>query len=99
MGSANITKYSSGSFSEAQLIPLLNAEVSYYMLKNQRGVLTLAGVDLLNRNRGIERLSELNFLVERRSYILGRYIMLSFKYRLNKVGENKDGIDIQVKRR
>jgi len=99
MGSADITSYSARSFSKSQLIPLLGAEVSYYFLKNQRGVLTLAGIDLLNRNTGIERSSELNYLVERKSDIIGRYIMLSFKYRLNKFGDNKGGIDIQVKKR
>ncbi len=99
MTSADITKYSSGSFNESRLVPLINAEASYYFLRNQRGVLTLAGVDLLNRNTGIVRISELNTLSERRSSILGRYLMLSFKYRLNRMGDNNGGIDIQVKRR
>lgn len=97
--SADITSYTAKTFNEAQLIPLLGAEVSYYFLKNQRGVLTLGGVDLLNRNKGIERMSELNTLVERRSDIIGRYVMLSFKYRLNKMGNGKGGIDIKVKNR
>jgi hypothetical protein len=99
MTSADITKYASGSFNASRLVPLINAEASYYFLKNQRGVLTLAGVDLLNRNTGIVRMTELNTLTERRSSILGRYIMLSFKYRLNKLGDNNGGIDIQVKKR
>lgn len=99
MTSADITRYSAGSFSQARIVPLLNAEASYYFLKNQRGVLTLAAVDILNRNTGIMRMSELNVLTERRSSILGRYLMLSFKYRLNKMGDKEGGIDIQVKRR
>ena len=97
--SADITSYSARTFNNARLIPLLGTEISYYFLKDQRGVLTLKSVDLLNRNTGIERESQLNFLVERRSDIIGRYVMLSFKYRLNKFGDNKNGIDIQVKRR
>ncbi|HEX2970028.1 MAG TPA: outer membrane beta-barrel protein [Bacteroidales bacterium] len=99
MSSADITKYSSGSFNESRLIPLVNTEISYNFLKNKRGILTLSGVDLLNRNTGIIRLSELNTLTERRSAILGRYIILSFKYRLNKLGDNTGGIDIKVNRR
>lgn len=99
MASADITKYSSGSFNESKLIPLINADASFYFLKNQRGVLTLAAVDILNRNTGLERLSELNMLTERQSSILGRYLMLSFKYRLNKLSNDNGGIDIQVKRR
>jgi hypothetical protein len=99
MLSGDITRYSAAAFSKSALVPLVNAEVSWYMLKNQRGVLTLAGVDLLNRNTGIERISELNMLTERRSSILGRYVMLSFKYRLNKMGTGQGGVDIQVKNR
>jgi hypothetical protein len=97
--SGDITKYSAAAFSESTLIPLINAEVSLFMLKNQRGVLTLAGVDLFNRNTGIARISELNMLTERRSSILGRYVMLSFKYRLNKLAMNQEGIDIRVNNR
>jgi len=99
MTSADITSYSARTFSESQLVPLIGAEVNYYFMKNQRGVLSLAGIDLLNRNKGIDRLSELTYLVERKSSIIGRYVMLSFKYRLNKVGDNNGGINIQVKRR
>jgi hypothetical protein len=96
---ADITSYSARTFSEAQLIPLIGAEVSYYFLKNQRGVLSLGGVDLLNRNKGIERTSELNNIVERRSDIIGRYVMLSFKYRLNKMSDTKGGIDVKIRNR
>jgi hypothetical protein len=97
--SADITNYSAKTFNRSQIIPLIGSEINYYFLKNQRGVLTLKSVDLLNRNTGIERTSELSYLVERRSDMLGRYIILSFKYRLNKLGDNKNGIDVQVKRR
>ncbi len=99
MASADITSYSAKTFNESRLIPLLGAEVSYSFMKNQRGILTLTGTDLLNRNKGIERTGDMNFLVERRSSMLGRYIMLSFKYRLNKFGNNSGGINIQIKKR
>ncbi len=65
------------------------AQISYYFLKNRRGAFTLQGSDLLNRNTGIERTSELNFLREQRSNMLGRFLMFSFKYRLNKFGESR----------
>jgi len=99
MVSADITSYSAKSFNEKQLVPLIGAEINYYFMKNQRATLTLAGVDLLNRNTGIERSGELNYLVERRSDMIGRYVLLSFKFRLNKIGEGKGGIDVQVRRR
>ena len=99
MGSADITNYSARTFTTSRLIPLLGAEINWYVLKNQRGMITLKGVDLLNRNTGIERSSELNYLVDRKSAMIGRYFMISFKYRLNKTGDNKGGIDIKVKNR
>jgi hypothetical protein len=80
------------------LIPLLSGEVSYYFLKNNRGVLTLQGMDLLNKNTGIQRISELNYLQERITNMLGRYVMLSFKYRLNKMGKSGNTIDVKIRR-
>lgn len=83
----DITNFNSQSFKKAITIPLIGAEISYYFLKDNRGALTLQGIDLLNRNTGIERTNELNFLQEQRSNMLGRFFMFSFKYRLNKFGE------------
>jgi hypothetical protein len=88
---ADITNYSSKSFENSQLVPLLSAEINAYILKNKRGMLTLNGFDLLNMNTGIERISEMNYLRERQSNTIGRFVMLSFKYRLNKVGDNNSG--------
>ncbi len=97
--SADITGYSAKTFNESQLVPLAGAEMSYYFFKNQRGVVTLAGVDLLNRNTGIERKSELNYLLEKKSDMTGRFIMLSFKYRLNRSGDMNSGVDVKIKSR
>ncbi len=99
MGSADITNYSAQAFSKSSFIPILGSEISYYFMTNKRAVLTLRCFDLLNRNSGIERQSQFNYLVERKSDIIGRYVMLSFKYRLNKLGDNKNGIDIKVNKR
>lgn len=97
--SANVSKYSSQSFRNSITIPLIGTEVSYYFLKNNRGTLSLQGSDLLNRNTGIERTSELNFLKEKRSNMLGRFFMLSFKFKLNKFGEAPGGVDIKLNKR
>jgi hypothetical protein len=97
--SADITGYSARTFNESQLVPLTGAEISYYFLKNQRGVFTLAGVDLLNRNTGIERKSDLNYLLEKKSGMIGRFIMFSFKYRLNKSGDMNNGVNVKIKNR
>ncbi len=99
MISADITNYYSESFDQQVNIPLLTAEVSYYFLKNKRGVFTLYGFDLLNKNTGIERISEMNYLMEKQSNTIGRYVMLSFKYRLNKFGNKGSGFHVDINRR
>lgn len=93
MAEADISYYDALNFSQPVTIPLLNAEVSYFFLKAKRGVLTLEAFDLLNRNTSIRRISQLNFLEEIRSNIIGRYVMLSFKYRLSLMGK-EPGISI-----
>jgi len=86
MASADVTNYNDKSFGESLSVPLIAAEVSYFFMKNNRASFSLQGADLLDKNKGITRVSELNYLRETRSNIIGRYVMLSFKYRLNKFG-------------
>jgi len=86
MLSADVTNYNDQSFGESISVPLVAAEVSYFFMKNNRASFSLQGADLLDKNKGITRVSELNYLRETRSNIIGRYVMLSFKYRLNKFG-------------
>lgn len=95
----DVTNYSSRSFSQSVVIPLTGVEISHYFLKNNRGSLTFQGIDLLNRNTGIERTSDLNFIREQRSNMLGRLLMITFRYRLNKFGETPGGFDIKVNKR
>ncbi len=94
----DFTRYSDKTFNETQKIPLLGAEVSYFFLKNKRGTLTLKGWDLLNQNKIVQRFGELNYLREIRSNSIGRFVMLSFTYRLNKFGEASSGIDVKMRR-
>jgi hypothetical protein len=96
---ADITNYSAKSFDNNVKIPLLGAQISRHFLKNNRGTLTLRGFDLLNKNTIVQRFSEMNYLREIRSNSIGRYVMLSFTYRLNKFGGTQEGVSIQVKRR
>ncbi len=96
---ADITRYTARSFGEAVNVPLLGMEVTRYLLRDKRGTLTLRCFDLLNRNRIVERLSELNYLRETRSNSMGRYIMLTFTYRLNKLGTLPGNVDVRMIRR
>jgi len=94
----DVTSYADLGFDESVLIPLLRAEVSYYFLAHNRGVLTLSGHDLLDRNQIVQRMSELNYLRETRSNTIGRYVMLTFKYRLNKIAR-EGGLEVDFHKR
>jgi len=96
--SADVTSYNARTFNNMVNIPLIGTEISFYFLKHNRGLLTITGFDLLNKNTGIERVSEMNYLREIRSNIIGRYFMLSFKYRLNKF-KDQSGLDIKLNKR
>lgn len=90
----DITNYDAQSFGEEITIPLVSAEINYHFLPNKRAMISIEGVDLLNKNTGISRTSSLNYLRETNSNTIGRFILLSFKYRLNKFGSNSGGIFI-----
>ena len=86
---ASVINYNSMSFNESLQIPLIGAEINYYFLSGKRAVITLAAVDILNKNTSFQRISDINYLMQRRTNVLGRYIMLTFKYRMNKFGGSK----------
>ncbi len=87
--SADVDRYQSAAFANPLTVPLVQASASYYFLKAKRGALTLDAFDLLDRNRSIVRSSQLNYLYEQRSNTIGRYFLLSFKYRLTMGGGGK----------
>jgi hypothetical protein len=67
-------------------IPIWNISISKFFLKSKRGELTLAVRDLLNRNVGINRTANLNYVEDIQTASLGRFATLRFTYALNKVG-------------
>lgn len=77
-------------------IPLWTASVSKYLLKQKRGELKLTVFDLLNRNLGIERSAQINYVQEQRITSLGRYAMLSFTYNLQGFGPRAGGPQIRM---
>ncbi|MFN8206090.1 MAG: TonB-dependent receptor [Bacteroidales bacterium] len=98
MITGDITSYNAQSFKKAITIPLLSAGINYYFLKNKRAMLTLEATDLMNKNTGLSRISELNYLREVRSATIGRYFMISLKYKLNQFGSENSGITIKTGR-
>jgi hypothetical protein len=61
------------------------------MLKYNRGELKFSVRDLLNKNIGINRNSNSNYIEDSRVLTLRRYFAVSFTYSLNKVGLNNAG--------
>jgi hypothetical protein len=72
-------------------VPLWNASISKQVLKFNRGELKFAVKDLLNKNIGISRSSNSNYIEDARVLTLRRFFSLSFTYSLNKVGLNNGG--------
>lgn len=76
----SIYNFAGSSFN--QKVPIWNASISRFLLKNKRGELKLSVVDMLNRNVGINRIAQTNFVQDERIRSLGRYYLLSFTYSL-----------------
>jgi len=83
---ASVINYNSMSFNESLEIPLIGAEINYYFLSGKRAVITLAAIDILDKNTSFQRISDVNYLMQRNTNVLGRYVLLSFKYRMNSFG-------------
>lgn len=99
--SADITNYTAQSFGNAIVVPLVGADITWSFLKSRRAALTLSAVDLLNRNTGIERVAELNYLQQRETNIIGRYVMLALKWRLNRIGSagtTHGGFNVEIRK-
>lgn len=67
-------------------VPLWHASLSKQMLKHNRGELKFRVNDMLNRNIGVTRNSNQNYIEDSRVNTLRRYAMVSFTYSLSKTG-------------
>lgn len=83
------TEYSGNQFTDNPTIPIWEAYVSKRFLKGKSGLLKLSIYDILNQNIGINRSSQLNYIEDERVNTIGRYIMLSFSYKVRRFGGKK----------
>lgn len=67
-----------------QTVPLLNASIAKTIFKKKDGELKLSVFDMLNQNQSITRTVEQNYIEDRRTQVLTRYLMLTFTYNLRK---------------
>jgi hypothetical protein len=65
-------------------IPLWNVSLSRFLLKNNTGELRLSVNNLLDQRLGVNQSATANYLQQQVSNNLGRYVMISFTYSLNK---------------
>lgn len=72
-------------------VPIWNASLSKQVLKFNRGEIKLSARDLLNRNVGISRNTNNNYIEDSRVLTLRRFFLLSFTYSLSKTGLNNGG--------
>ncbi|RYG54548.1 MAG: hypothetical protein EOO01_01240 [Chitinophagaceae bacterium] len=64
--------------------PLWNAFLSKQFLRYNRGELKITAFDIMNKNVGISRTANQNFIEDKRVNNLQQYFMLSFTYSLSK---------------
>lgn len=72
-------------------IPIWNTSISKQFLKFNRGELKLSVSDILNRNLGISRNTNQNYIEDVRVNSVRRFDLLSFTYSLSKTGLNNAG--------
>ncbi|MCL7762971.1 outer membrane beta-barrel protein [Polaribacter sp. Z014] len=74
--------YTDNKFLIRQEIPIWNAAISY-SLSAKNNIIKLVLIDLLDRNVDVYRRSTLNYFEETNLQSLGRYVVLSYTYKLN----------------
>lgn len=79
-----------------QNIPFWNASVAKSFLKNKRAEFKFTVFDILNKNIGINRTANSNFIEDVQYNVLQRYFLLSFTFVLNK-GGNTAGNRVMIR--
>ncbi|MFD2201292.1 TonB-dependent receptor [Shivajiella indica] len=82
-GSFNYLIYRSETTDFNETIPLLNLYISRFVLKNRKGEIRLSGQNLLDQNVGVSQRADVNFIEQTVTNNLGKFILLSFTYKLN----------------
>ena len=67
-------------------VPIWNASLSKFFMKNKRAELKLSAFDLLNRNVGVSRNVSQNQIVDQSYNVINQYFLIGFTYSLQKSG-------------
>jgi hypothetical protein len=69
----------------------MTASLEKTLLKKKNGFLRLSAFDIFNQNQGVSRTFTNNTIIDTRVNRLGRYLMLTFTYRLNRFSGQQSG--------
>jgi len=79
-------------------VPIWNASLSKFFLKNKRAELKLSAFDLLNRNVGVSRNVSQNQIVDQSYNVINQYFLIGFTYSLQKSGLGGGGPRVMTMR-
>lgn len=69
-------------------VPIWNASLSKFFLKNKRAELKLSAFDILNKNVGVSRNVSQNQIVDQSYNVINQYFLVGFTFSLQKSGLN-----------
>ena len=72
-------------------VPIWNASVSKFFLKNNRGELKISAFDILNKNVGVSRNVSQNQIVDQAYNVINQYFLIGFTFSLQKSGLSTGG--------
>ena len=90
-----INRGNSAAFNQS--IPLWNAGIAKLFLKGNLGELRLTAFDILNANRSVSRVVELNYIEDLKTQVLNQYFLLSFTYHLRSFKSSKKSEKVNKK--
>jgi hypothetical protein len=67
-------------------VPIWNASISKYFMKNKRAELKISAFDILNKNVGVSRNVSANQIVDQSYNVINQYFLVGFTYSLQKSG-------------
>lgn len=93
--------YKSETTGFSRNFPIWNASLSRFLLKNKTGELKLAVMNILDQSMSVNQSANTNYLQQETTNNLGRYIMLSFTYSINKqlnpMGAGNGGMRVMIR--
>ena len=81
------------NYQEQYQLALWSAEISVLLLKDKSIKLILRGENLLNQQFMVNRRFLPNGVIENRTNLLGRFVLLSMSYKINKMGKKENPMD------